>query len=124
MTRSTPARLYQLRSKITTSPASEDVERSAGHTSATSRARRRRKRNHPEDARAHPLHHSLDRAALACPVAPVEEDADLQALVHHPLLEFDELDVQPREFPLVFPSLQLAIVCKVTVLLVGHRVTH
>jgi hypothetical protein len=33
---------------------------------------------------------SIDRAALAGPVTSFEEDADLEALVHHPLLEFDE----------------------------------
>ena len=70
---------------------------------------RRGKRDHPEDARAHPLGHGFDRAALAGAVAPFEEDADLEALVHHPLLELDELDMQPREFLLVFLSLQLAV---------------
>jgi hypothetical protein len=85
---------------------------------------RRRKRYHAENARAHPLGHGFDRAALAGSVAPFEKDAELQALVHHPLLEFDELDMQAREFPLIFLPLRLTIGCKIFTLLVGHRFTH
>jgi hypothetical protein len=47
----------------------------------------------PEDARAHPLGHCLDRAALAGAVASLKENTDLQTLVHHPLLEFDKFDM-------------------------------
>src|SRR5947199_1488023 len=80
----------------------------------------RRKRDHPEDARAHPLDHGLDRAALAGAVAPFEEDADLQALVHHPLLELDKRAVQARELPLILLALQLAVRFERIVLLVRH----
>ena len=34
------------------------------------------------------------RAALARAIASLEHDADLQALVHHPLLRLDQLAVQ------------------------------
>ena len=77
--------------------------------------------HHSENARAHTLGHSLDRAALACSVAPFEDDADLQARVHPPLLELDELDMQAGELPLVLLPLQLIAGRKIIVLLVGHR---
>src|ERR1700739_2993654 len=51
------------------------------------------KRDDPEDARGYPLCHRLDRAALAGAVASLKENADLQTLVDHPLLELDELDM-------------------------------
>src|SRR5580704_3004920 len=81
---------------------------------------RRGKRDHPENARANPLGHGFDRAALAGAVAPLEEDADLEALVHDPLLELDELDMQARKFALVFLQLQLAVGFRVVVLGIGH----
>jgi hypothetical protein len=43
--------------------------------------------------------------------------------VHHPLLEFDELDMQEREFLLVFLPFQLTFASKV-VILMGHRFTR
>ena len=52
--------------------------------------------------------HRLDCAALAGSVTSFEEDADPQALMHHPLLELDELDMQALEFALVVLSFQLA----------------
>src|SRR5262249_35577907 len=74
----------------------------------------------PEDARADALGHGLDRAALAGSITAFENDADLEALVHHPLLELDELDVQARQFALVFLPLQLAAGFSLVVLLVSH----
>ena len=82
---------------------------------------RRGQRNHPENARAYSLGHRLDCAALTGAIAPFEEDAHLQALVHHPLLELDELDMQACELPLVFVPLQFTVGSKLTLLLVGHR---
>jgi hypothetical protein len=41
----------------------------------------------------HPLGHRLDRAALAGAVASLKENADFETLLHHPLLELDELDM-------------------------------
>src|SRR5262249_54378062 len=78
------------------------------------------KRDHPENARTYPLGHGLDRTALAGAVAPLEEDADLQPLVHHPLLELDELDMQPRELLLVLLPFQLAAGRRIVARLVGH----
>src|SRR5882724_9963779 len=56
--------------------------------------RGRGQRDDPEHARAHPLGDRLDHAALSRPVSPLEEDAHLETLELHPLLEMDELDVQ------------------------------
>jgi hypothetical protein len=83
--------------------------------------RRRRECHHPEDARAYPLRHRFDCATLTCPVAPLEQDANLQARMHHPLLELDELDMQACEFSLVFLSLEVAVGCGIIVPLIGHR---
>jgi hypothetical protein len=58
--------------------------------------------------------------ALAGSVAPFEEDADLEALAHHPLLKLDKLDMQSREFPLVFLSFPLAVGFGLVVAIVGH----
>ena len=55
---------------------------------------RRGQRDDAEDARADALGDRLDRAALAGAVAPLEDDADLQALVHDPFLQLDQLDMQ------------------------------
>src|SRR5205823_14932704 len=85
---------------------------------------RRGERNDPKNTRAHPIGHGLDRAALACPVPSFEDDADLQPLVHYPVLELHELDMQPRELPLVILPLQLALRGNVTPFLVRHRVTR
>ena len=62
---------------------------------------RRGQRDHAKHPRAHALGDRLDRAALAGAVAPLEHDADLESLGHHPLLQLDQLDVQ---------LLQLAVV--------------
>lgn len=69
----------------------------------------RRDRHHAEDPRADPLGDRLDRAALAGAVAPFEDHADLGALGDDPLLQLDELGAQPREFLLVFLSLELVL---------------
>ena len=46
----------------------------------------------------YPLADRLDRAALAGAAAALEQDADLAALAHHPLLQLDQFLVQPGEF--------------------------
>jgi hypothetical protein len=56
--------------------------------------RRRRQRNHAEHARADALGDRLDRAAFACAVASLEDNADLHLLVLDPLLQLHQLDVQ------------------------------
>jgi hypothetical protein len=68
------------------------------------------------------LGHRFDRAALAGAVARFEEDANLQALVHHPLLELDELDMQPLEFLLVLLPLELAVGFRLVILGIGHLI--
>ena len=70
---------------------------------------RRGQRDDAEHARADALGDRLDRAALAGAVAPLEDDADLQALVHDPLLQLDELDMQPGQLALVVLAFQLAV---------------
>src|SRR5260370_19202858 len=46
---------------------------------------------------------------LPAPSRPSKRMQTLRALVHHPLLELDELDMQPREFRLVSLSFQPAV---------------
>ena len=97
MTRSTPARLYQLRSKMTTSPAGGEVRDVALHVHLRLLALGRCGQRHdPEHPGADPLGDRLDRAALAGGVAALEHDADLGAGRLHPLLHRDELAVQSR----------------------------
>ena len=68
---------------------------------------RRRQRNDAEHARTDPFGDRLDRAALAGGVAAFEHDADLEPLVDDPLLQLDQLDVQPLELFLVILALEL-----------------
>ena len=63
-----------------------------------------------EHARADALGDRLDRAAFAGAVASLEHDADLQALVHDPFLQLDQLDMQPGQFALVVLRLQFVAV--------------
>ena len=58
-------------------------------------------RGDAHDARIGALHDPLDRAALPRRVAPLEEDAHLQAFVAYPLLELHQLPLQPRQVLLV-----------------------
>ena len=110
MTRSTPARLYQLRSKITISPAAGrcwDISLDI-HLRLLALGRRRQ-RDDTKHPRADTFGDRLDHAALAGAVAPLEHDADLQAFVHHPLLELDQLDMQLGQLAQVVLLLQLAV---------------
>src|SRR5262245_63210257 len=68
---------------------------------------RRGQSDDPEHARAHPFGDGLDRAALACPVSPLEQDADFRPGALDPFLELDELDVKTGE--LVFIGLPLEL---------------
>ena len=102
MTRSTPARLYQDRSKITTSPAGGEVRHVALEVHLGLLAfGGRRERDDPEHPGADPLGDPLDHAALAGAVAPLEHHAHLGAGAHDPLLEVDQLDLQLLELGLV-----------------------
>jgi hypothetical protein len=51
----------------------------------------------------------LDRAALAGTVAALEHDADLEALLHDPLLQLHELDVQLPQLLVVVLAGDLAV---------------
>src|ERR1700729_1324483 len=95
ITGSTPARLYQLRSKITTSPAAGkwgryrwmyicDFSRSVGGG----------QRDDPEHPRADPLGDPLDRAPLPRGVAALEHDADPGPGLLDPLLQGHQLTMQ------------------------------
>src|SRR6476659_9354058 len=66
------------------------------------------KRDDAKHPRADTFGDRLDRATLAGPIATLEHDADLEALVHNPLLQLDQLDVQPDQLVLIVLPLQLA----------------
>ena len=81
ITRSTPARLYQLRSNSTISPPRRQVRDVALEIPLRALALvRRGQRGDAADARVQPLRDALDDAALAGGVAPLEEHDDLQLL--------------------------------------------
>ena len=99
MTRSTPARLYQLRSNSTISPAAGKCADIALEIPLRALALgRRRQRHHPADARVEPLGDALDDAALAGGVAALEQHHHLQLLVHHPVLQLHQFPLQPQQF--------------------------
>ena len=81
ITRSTPARLYQLRSKITISPAAGQVRQVALHVHlALFPLGRRRQRDDAKDARTHALGDGLDGAALAGTSRPSKMTQTLRPL--------------------------------------------
>ncbi|MNT57534.1 hypothetical protein D3C72_1949070 [compost metagenome] len=65
--------------------------------------------HHPEHPRTHALGKGLDRAPLAGAVAPLEHDADLDALGLHPFLQLDHFDVQQAQLLKVILVLQLLV---------------
>ena len=58
---------------------------------------RRRQRRDAADARIEPLGDALDDAALAGGVAAFEQHDDLELLVHDPVLQLDQLALQPEQ---------------------------
>ncbi|MNS24728.1 hypothetical protein D3C72_565830 [compost metagenome] len=60
-----------------------------------------RQRYDPEYPGADPLGDRLDGAPLAGTVTPLEDDADLEPLVHYPLLQLHQLHVQATQLLLV-----------------------
>ena len=61
-----------------------------------------RQRHHAADARIESLRDALDRAALACGIATLEQDHDLLARRNHPVLQLHQFGLQPeqlREIP-------------------------
>ena len=123
ITRSTPARLYQLRSKITTSPAAGKCAQVALDVHLGLLAVGRcRERDHPEHARAHPLGDPFDYPALPGRVTAFEHDADLGPLAHDPLLKPNQLPLQTSELLLV--ALAAKLLDRLRVLFRLLRVTH
>ena len=72
---------------------------------------RRRQRDDPEDARAHPLGDGLDRTALAGRVAALEDDDDPQPFLLDPVLQAAELRLQLAQLLLVVLSLHFGPAC-------------
>src|SRR5262249_54739842 len=99
MTRSTLARLYQLRSNRTISPAEGNSAAyrwkyhcprslSVGVARATTRQTRGVQR----------ICNPLDDATLARRIPPLEDDAHLETVVPHIFLQFDQFDLEVYEF--------------------------
>ena len=101
MTRSTPARLYQLVEDHDLAGRRE-MRQVALHVHLGLLALGRSpQRDHPEHARAHPLDDPLDDPALARSVTPFEHDPDLDPLAHDPLLEPNQLALETGKLLLV-----------------------
>jgi len=56
-----------------------------------------RKRHHLAGSRVEPLGHTLDDAALAGGIAALEKHHHLEPLMYHPILQLDELALQPQQ---------------------------
>ena len=109
MTYSTPARLYQLRSKITISPAAGNCCDVALHEHLGLFAvGGRRQRHHAKDTRADAFGEGLDRAALAGRIPSLEHDDDPRTRGLHPVLQLAKLDLQLVQLFLVDLALHLA----------------
>ncbi len=67
---------------------------------------RRRQRRDAADARVEPLRDALDDAALAGGVAALEQHHDLELLVADPVLQLDQLALQPQQLA----EIELAVV--------------
>jgi hypothetical protein len=65
---------------------------------------RRRQRHHLAAARIEPLRHPLDDAALAGDIAALEQHDHLELAVDHPVLQLDELFLQPQQLLEIFPA--------------------
>jgi hypothetical protein len=101
-----PARLYQLRSKITTSPGRKMRQVSLNIHLRLLAFRRGGHGNDAENARADSFGHGLDNTTFAGAISSLEDHAYLLALALHPFLKFDELNVQLAQLLLVFLALE------------------
>gem|GEM_PF-3752190 len=72
--------------------------------------RRNLERHDPCAAGVHVLGEALDRATLACRVSALEDDDKLLALLFHPGLELQELDLQLALLTLVTNRADLAVI--------------
>ena len=61
-------------------------------------------RHHLAAARIEPLGHPLDGAALAGGIAALEQHDHLELLVDHPVLQLDELLLEPQQLLEIFPA--------------------
>jgi hypothetical protein len=68
---------------------------------------RRRQRRHAADPRVEALGDALDDATLAGRVAALEQDDQLELLVHDPVLQFDQLALQPKQFLEIEAAVQI-----------------
>ena len=108
MTGSTPARLYQLRSKITTSPAAGKWRHVALDVHLRLLALGRGGEGHvAEHPRVRPFGDPPDRAALAGGVPPLEHDHDLGPGGRDPLLHGHQLTLEAPHLGLVLLLLHL-----------------
>src|SRR3954453_23186589 len=138
MTRSTPSRLYQLRSKITISPPAGKCSiyrwiyswlfsQSEGAGSAVTRKTSGLTRSvgalivppsPAKNARAHSSRQRFDRAALACRVPSFKDDDDSLSLGLHPFLQMAQLDLKLQK--LLFVSLAFHSRVRVVIFALGH----
>ena len=110
MTFSTPARLYQLRSKMMISPAAGKSRMyRCMNICDFSRSEGRGKRNNAKHPRADALGNSLDRAAFARRIASLEDDDDSQAFRLDPFLDVAESDLKLAQRLFVGLALHLAV---------------
>jgi hypothetical protein len=65
-----------------------------------------RQRRDPADARIEALRHPLDDPAFSRRVAALEEDHDLQLVVHDPVLQFHEFALQTKQLLEVDPAIE------------------
>ena len=98
ITRSTPARLYQLRSNSTISPPAGKMRNVTLEIPLRALAlARRRKRGDVADPRIEPLGDALDDAALAGGIAALENHHHLELLLLHPALQFHQFALQAEQ---------------------------
>ena len=104
ITFSTPARLYQDRSNSTISPAAGSWLDVALEVPLRALALgRRRQGDDAGDAWVQVLRNPLDRAALAGGVTPFEDHDEAHPVRPYPLLDLDQLLLQPEQLPFVLP---------------------
>src|SRR5262249_35382863 len=98
ITRSTPARLYQLRSNRTIFSAGGKMRHAALKVplGAFALARSGQRRD-PADPRIEALRDPFDDPALSCRVAALEDDHDLELLLHDPVLHLHQLALQAKQ---------------------------
>src|SRR5262245_20650373 len=64
---------------------------------------RSRQRHDTTDPRVEPLSNPLDSTAFAGGIAPLKDDNDLELAVNYPILQLDQLALQPKQLPKIEP---------------------